>query len=282
MVSVVIPVHNRRILVRQAIASVLSQTYRNFELIIADDASDDGIEEDALWWKSDNRIRYLRIERSGFPGAVRNFGVSEARGEWVAFLDSDDLWYPRKLDIQMNCLAREPGLRCIHARETWLRGERVVSQASQRHKRTGDIFADALRKCIIGPSTVVLERRLFNELGGFRDDLEIAEDYELWLRLTARFPVAYVDEPLVVKRSGHGMSQLSETYGHIEGFRITALEHLLQSSWLEDDPVRRAAAERELVRKCAIFASGARKRGNIAEAERCEAAAAAFSRDRHS
>lgn len=276
MISVIIPAYNRRLLVRQAAASVLSQTYREFELIIVDDASDDGLMEDSAYLTRDKRIRYLRISRSGYPGAVRNAGVREAQGEWIAFLDSDDLWYPRKLEMQMKYLTDEPSMQCIHTRETWLRGDRVVSQASQRHARSGDIFADALLKCIIGPSTVMLRKKLFRELGGFREDLEIAEDYELWLRLTARIPVAYVDMPLVVKRSGHGMSQLSETYGQIEGFRISALQHLLEHAWLSDDPARRHMAEQELVRKCKIYAAGARKRGNSAEADRCAAIAAVY------
>jgi hypothetical protein len=94
------------------------------------------------------------------------------------------------------------------------------------------IFEDALKKCIIGPSTVLMEASLFREAGGFREDLEIAEDYELWLRITSRYSVAYLDEALTVKRAGHP-GQLSEKYGSIEYFRIKALEPLVDSRWFD-------------------------------------------------
>jgi hypothetical protein len=138
-----------------------------------------------------------------------------------------------------------------------------VSQAGQRHKRSGDIFIDALKKCIIGPSTVMMRRELFEEFGGFREDLEIAEDYELWLRITAKYPVGYIDEPLVIKRGGH-LDQLSEKYGQIEIFRIKALLLNLEAGTFRGD--QRDLAARELARKCRVYANGCEKRGKSEEA----------------
>ena len=264
LVSVIIPTYNRRDLVGEAIKSVRMQTYPNYEIIVVDDGSDDG--SDGLSGEKD--LVYLRLAHSGMAGRVRNAGVDAARGKLVAFLDSDDLWRPQKLELQVPSCGR---FRITHTRELWLRNGVEVSQKGQRHRREGMIFEDSLRKCIIGPSTVMMERSLFTETGGFREDIEIGEDYEYWLRITPANKVGYVDEPLTVKRAGHG-DQLTEKYGHIEIFRIEALLNLLQGGGI---PGRlQPSAATELARKCRIYAAGARKRGKIDEAERYEAVAA--------
>lgn len=263
-VSVIIPVYNRPKLILEALDSVFSQSFSDFECIVADDGSDDGTAEvvEGMLEKpqAGPALRLLSLPHSGFPGKVRNRGVREARGKYVAFLDSDDLWKREKLSRQLE-LMEEKDAVLSHTREVWLRGEREVSQASQRHKRRGDIFRDALRKCIVGPSTVMMRRDSFLRTGGFREDLEIAEDYEYWLKLTAESAVEYLDEPLTVKRAG-GWGQLSGKYGHIEYFRLQGLKDLVEGEWLERLPGDKAsAALGELARKCRIYAAGCKKRG---------------------
>ncbi len=281
MVSVIIPVFNRAELAAEAACSVLSQSYEDLELILTDDGSDPeqlSLMEELM--PKDSRIRILKLSRSGKPGLVRNRGVAASRGEWAAFLDSDDLWLEGKLGSQMELLQRRSGAVLVHTRERWLRNGQVVSQSSQRHRREGMIFTDALKKCIIGPSTVLLRKSVFMQLGGFREDLEIAEDYEFWLRWCALFPVDYIDTPLVEKREGP-WEQLSHKYGHIEKFRIAGLKGLVDRRWFEQYALNSfaEAARRELARKCAIYAQGAAKRGREAEAAlyREQAAAAAAS-----
>lgn len=290
-ISVIIPVYNRPQLVLEALRSVLFQSYPRLECILVDDGSTDPPEDARRLFAADPRFRYLPIEHSGMPGAARNRGVEAARYDLIAFLDSDDLWLARKLELQ----AAEPFSVLLHSKEIWLRDTSIVSQKRHRHRRRGDVFPDALKKCTIGPSTVLIRRDVYEALGGFREDLEIAEDYELWLRLTAVCPVEYVDEPLIVKRAGHG-EQLSEKYGHIELFRLKGLEDLVCSRWFEQQapsiaaalpgaPVltsQRAgelqrAAALELSQKCAIYAAGSRKRGKSAEAAEFEAKAARYS-----
>lgn len=267
IVSVIIPTYNRIDFLMEAIASVQEQRYRPIELIVVDDGSTDGTTE-RLSGVCD--VHVLQISHTGRPGAVRNTGIDAATGDYIAFLDSDDLWHRYKLTLQMEALAANPDSMIIHCREIWIRDGRIVSQASQRHRRSGWIFADAVRKCIIGPSTVLLHRSILDEVGGFREDLEIAEDYELWLRVTHRFPVAYCDQPLVTKRAGHG-DQISERYEQIERFRIDALEPLVSADHWQG--LERSIARRELERKCRIYAAGARKRERNEEAAHYESLA---------
>lgn len=299
-VSVVIPVYNRFPMLLEALESVGAQTEPADEIIVVDDGSLDIAHEQAQQIKAlDPRVIYLRIDHCGMPGAVRNAGVDAARGEWVALLDSDDLWLPDKLALQKQCAASRPDVPLVHTRERWVRGGREISQAGQRHRRDGWIFPDALVKCVIGPSTVMMRRELYRALGGFRPDLEVAEDYEFWLRVTAHHLVAYVARPLVEKRAGHG-EQLSEKYGHIEQFRIDGLERLVAEGYFSRVPpssvraTRQAAqptaepttaaraadleqlARAELARKCRIYAAGAIKRGRQPEADHYRALA-----DRH-
>jgi glycosyltransferase involved in cell wall biosynthesis len=241
-------------------------------------------------------VRVVHTAHCGFPGAARNRGVREAAGQLLAFLDSDDRWLPGKLQAQIPLHRPETGdgpvdpasgspipARFSHTRERWVRNGREVSQRSQRHRRAGDIFLDALVKCIVGPSTVMIETALYRTTGGFREDLEVAEDYEYWLRLLATTPVAYVDRPLTVKQAGP-WEQLSEKYGEIERFRIAALRDLVVAGAFagknaEDpqiDVARDTAARRELARKLRVYAAGARKRGRTAEADALEEEADTF------
>ena len=265
MVSVIIPVYNRPVLLERALQSVFGQRYQNFEIIVVDDGSqppvqqsageDSGILQQLL---EDPRVTVLRIPHCGMAGAVRNRGAAIARGRYLAFLDSDDLWLPDKLALQVKLLDAQEGIPLVHTREVWLRKEKVLSQAKQNHQKRGDIFSDALVKCIIGPSTVLLRSSSFHHLEGFREDLEVAEDYELWLRYTALHSVAYIETPQIVKFAGHG-SQLSSKYDQIEGFRIAALSSLVEQQWFNSKqlPEKQLLAEKALIHKWRIFAAGA-------------------------
>ncbi|TVR67910.1 MAG: glycosyltransferase [Spirochaetaceae bacterium] len=289
MLSIVIPVYNRERLVSRAVRSVLDQQVPpgwSMELLVVDDGSTDGTgavlrdlerEYGPPW--GGKVLRILSRPRGGTPGGARNYGVAHARGEVLAFLDSDDEWLPEKLLRQIPL--HEGGEVLTHTRERWIRDGREISQGGRRfsrHRRSGDLLEDALVKCIIGPSTVMISRDVWERSGGFREDLEIAEDYEYWLRLTALTAVAYLDLPLTVKYAGHG-DQLSEKYGQIETFRIRALRPLVEERWFarHRDGTAQAMAERELLRKALIYAAGARKRGRIAEAEEYERLARRYS-----
>jgi glycosyltransferase involved in cell wall biosynthesis len=267
LVSVIIPTHNRLDFLSDAVASVLCQTFKDFELVVVDDGSSDNTQD----WLAAQKIRHQSIPHSGFPGRVRNIGAQAVSGTWLAFLDSDDLWKPEKLSRQREFLEEHPDLELVHTREIWNRSGKIISQSGQHHAHSGRIFSDALVKCIIGPSTVMMTRRLFEEFGGFDETLEIAEDYEFWLAITAKYPVGFLDVPLVEKRGGHS-DQLSEKYGHIEYFRIKALERTLLRGIYTAEEQR--MIHETLAGKCLIYAQGALKRGKPEEFEKYSKAAA--------
>ena len=223
LVSVIIPTYNRAALVREAVASVTAQTFQDFEIVLVDDGSTDETLEALAHWED---ITVLRQTRRRGVAAARNLGAAAARGEWLAFLDSDDLWLPEKLARQMAYLEDQPGLRLCQTDETWVRrGVRVNKPVSHR-KVAGRIFLPSLERCMVSPSAVVLQRRLFLQtMAVLTKTLPAAEDYDLWLRLTWRFEVGLVDEPLIIKRGGHA-DQLSGQWG-IDRFRIRALIKLL-------------------------------------------------------
>jgi glycosyltransferase involved in cell wall biosynthesis len=259
LVSVIIPTYNRADLVRQAVASVKAQTFRDFEIVVVDDGGTAGA---CGVLSAGPELRVLRHPGRRGVAAARNLGVAAARGQWLAFLDSDDLWLPDKLARQILLLEGQPELLICQTEETWVRqGVRVNKPAAHR-KVTGQIFLPSLARCMISPSAVMLHRRLLQDHGGFDETLPAAEDYDLWLRLTWRYEVGLVDEPLVIKRGGHP-DQLSRQWG-MDRFRIRALVKLLADPDVPEAYAR--AARRMLAVKCAIYAQGCDKRGRQTEA----------------
>jgi glycosyltransferase involved in cell wall biosynthesis len=253
-VSVVIPTYNRRDLVREAIASATAQSYADFEVIVVDDGSADGTAEVVRQFAG---IRYVCQPNRGVS-AARNAGAALARGELLAFLDSDDLWRPRKLECQVALFDQYPGMQICQTDEIWIRDGVRVNPHNKHRKTGGDIFARSLELCLVSPSAVMMRRALFEELGGFDESLPACEDYDLWLRVATRLPVHFVEMPLVVKRGGHP-DQLSRRFWGMDRFRVRALCKLLESGVLSVE--QRELTLEVLRRKCAILARGAQKRG---------------------
>jgi len=293
-VSVVIPVHNRRRLVRRALRSVLRQQTLPREVIVVDDGSDDGsaeaaqAEAESLKAEAETAevtvetaesrietaesrvqtaaggavaVRIIRNARNLGVSAARNMGAAMAAGAWVAFLDSDDEWLPHKLGAQLECIARNPGSCLCHGDEIWLRNGARINPKRKHRKRGGWIFRHCLPLCIISPSAVMVRRDVLRECGGFDRNLPVCEDYDLWLRLCARHPVLCVPQALLVKHGGHA-GQLSRRHWGLDRFRVRALEKILHSGALGEGDY--AAARDTLLAKLQILTNGARKRGNDA------------------
>lgn len=262
--SVVIPTWNRSSLLPRALDSVFAQSRAADEVIVVDDGSTDGTAE--LVAAQYPPVRLLRTDHRGVS-AARNHGIRAARGEWIAFLDSDDTWQPEKLKAQTTALAATPDLKICHADEIWIRNGRRVNPRRRHKKRGGWIFQHCLPLCAISPSAAVLHREVFEAVGLFDEDLPACEDYDLWLRVTSRYETLYVDQPLVVKYGGHA-DQLSRTEPALDRYRIHALAAILEADHLANED-RRAAAQM-LCEKVDVYSGGARKRGRLEEVAELE------------
>jgi len=268
-VSVIIPTYNRWPLVREAIESVLAQSYRSFELIVVDDGSTDGMASKLASFGTD--LRVIRQSRMGVS-AARNRGASIARGRYLAFLDSDDLWLPEKLAIQTAFMEDHAEIEICQTDEIWLRRGLRVNPKAKHRKPSGDIFRRSLDLCLVSPSAVMMTRELFNRSGGFDEDLPVCEDYDLWLRIATKHSIPLIAKALTIKRGGHD-DQLSHSLWGIDRYRVAALEKLLRTGLSGE---RRQWAIETLRRKVGILSHGARKRGKEEEAVAYEAVLARF------
>lgn len=257
-ISVVIPTFDRAEVLPRALDSVLAQTRPADEILVVDDGSRDHTPSLAARYPS---VRWLHGPNLGVS-AARNRGIRESEGEWLAFLDSDDAWKPEKLTLQLDAIAGAADPVAVHCDEIWIRNGRRVNPGRRHRKRGGWIFRHCLPLCVISPSAAMLHRRVFEHLGTFDENMPACEDYDLWLRLTSRYPVHYVDRPLVVKYGGHE-DQLSRRVPALDRYRIDALARLVESATLTAED-RRAAVE-VLREKTMVYAAGARKRGREAE-----------------
>lgn len=202
LVSVVIPTYNNARYVRAAIESVLAQTFTDIEVIVIDDGSEDNTEDELRPVR--DRIRCIRQENQG-AAAARNRGIAEANGEFIAFLDSDDLWLPEKLAGQMDTLAQHPDFPVAHTDSLVIDADAHILKPSanrKRQSRNGMVFEELFMSSIsvILTSTVVIHHRCFEEIGVFDPAFPVFQDYDFFLRLSFRYPVYFIDKPLVKYR----------------------------------------------------------------------------------
>jgi len=259
-VSVIIPTYNRGWIIKEAIDSVLAQDYTEFELIVVDDGSTDHTSD--VLYSYRNVIKVLSQKNKGVS-AARNRGIAEASGKFIAFLDSDDLWLSQKLSVQIEFFNQTPDALICQTEEVWIRNGLRVNPKKRHKKPSGMIFKPSLELCLVSPSAVMIQRTLFDTVGGFDETLPACEDYDLWLRISCRFPIHLIDTPLIIKRGGHD-DQLSKGAG-LDKFRIRAIEKIIKSGLLSGDQHR--AAVKTLKKKCDIYAVGCRKRGREEEAK---------------
>lgn len=257
-ISVIVPTHNRAQLLARALQSVVTQATPPMEVIVVDDGSNDGTEE--VVCTRFPEVQYIRQNNQGVSN-TRNRGIEAARGDWLAFLDSDDEWLPQKLTSQKEMLAANPQYKICHTDEIWIRNGTRVNAMKKHAKAGGFIFERCLPLCVVSPSSVLIHRSVFDEVGLFNEDLPTCEDYDLWLRICARFPVLYVDRPLIIKYGGHA-DQLSHRYPAMDRFRIIALENILQEN-LSSQYYR--AALNTLITKIDIYLQGSIKRDKLQE-----------------
>lgn len=257
-VSVIIPTFNRDVLVERAVNSVLDQSLQCSELIIVDDGSTDNTMKTLGKYitLAKKNIRIYRQQNRG-PAAARNIGVRMARFPFVAFLDSDDHWHKRKLEKQYQYLVHNSNYQISYSREKWLRRGHHLNQKKKHIPRNGDIFTHCLQLCVVGMSTVMMKRELFDRVGFFDESLRCCEDYDLWIRISCRYPFLLMDEPLTVKEGGREDQVSSQYRLGMDQMRIYSLRKMLDTDVLDSHQYH--LAFQEFKEKVTLFANGCLK-----------------------
>ena len=265
LISVIIPTYNRSTVIDRALNSVLCQTRPADEIIVVDDGSTD----DTLCKLEsgyDGKITVLQHEKNAGVSAARNTGIKHCSGDWIALLDSDDEWIPTKLATQVEALSKDPHRLC-HTEEIWIRNGIRVNQMNKHAKQGGDIFSACLPLCAMSPSSVLITKDLFDEIGYFDESLPACEDYDMWLRMCSRHSVLYIESPQLLKYGGHP-DQLSRLHWGMDRFRIKALVKLMQSNTL--DPEQQQLTQACLIKKVQILHKGALKHNNTKVIDHCQ------------
>ncbi|MFH0984098.1 MAG: glycosyltransferase [Candidatus Omnitrophota bacterium] len=278
LISVIIPTYNRATVLPRAIDSVLTQKGADFELIVVDDGSTDNTGK-ILGPRSTSHeiphpkdvalgpcpmVHFFRSEKNCGPAAARNLGIMEAKGEWIAFLDSDDEWKPGKLKTQLKFFEENPDYLICQTEEIWVRNGVRVNPMKKHQKFGGFIFEKCLPLCVVSPSAVMMHRKLFDEVGLFDESLPACEDYDLWLRIAAKHPIGLIEKPYLIKYGGHA-DQRSREFPAMDRFRIQSLAKILSQNILT--PEQTVSARRLLEEKSRIYIEGALKRGKAEDAE---------------
>jgi len=265
-VSVIIPTRNRESTLPRALRSVLTQVGPIFEVRVIDDGSTDDTKQ--MIARDFPSVDYFFQSNQG-PASARNRGIEQARGDWIAFLDSDDEWKPGKLQAQLDFFSKNPEVRICQTEEIWIRNGKRVNPMKKHKKFGGRIFEKCLPLCIVSPSAVMMHRSLFEDVGLFDEALPACEDYDLWLRVAAKFPVGLIETPYVIKYGGHA-DQRSHEFPAMDRFRIHSLRKILESGSLSETQTRET--KQMLEQKSEIYLQGARKRGKTVEYRHCEEA----------
>jgi len=216
-ISLIIPTYNRASFLSKTLDSVINQTINVAEIIVIDDGSND---DTKLVLKNYNVV-YKYIINSGVSKA-RNIGIELARYEWIMFLDSDDIWETIKVEKQINFHKQNKNILFSHTDELWKFNNKIIKQKKHQLKPSGFCFDDNIKLCKIGTSTVMIHKSIFEDIGLYDENLIACEDYDLWLRILAKYELGYIDEKLITKIAGH-KGQLSFDTPYLDLYRIKAL-----------------------------------------------------------
>ncbi len=271
-ISVIIPSYNRAHLLPRCLDSVLAQHYAASEIIVIDDGSTDNTEE--LIKTQYPSVEYIKQIQQGVS-AARNTGIKQSQSEWIALLDSDDEWHADKLATQIHALNAKPEYLLCHTDEIWIRDGKRVNSMNKHKKYGGDVFSACLPLCAISPSSVLINKTLFTEIGYFDESLPACEDYDLWLRICSRYPVLFIEQQLLTKYGGHD-DQLSRKHWGMDRFRIYALDKILCTNTLNSEQEYQAI--NTLLYKTEILQKGALKHNNESMIKYCSSMLQKYSR----
>ena len=239
------------------------QTTQANEVLVVDDGSSSS--PDLSDFHEHLDIHCLRSDKNLGVSAARNWGIQQARCEWIALLDSDDEWEPKKLEKQIQYIEQNPELLVVHTLEKWIRRGNEVIPPAYLDKSNHRLWERSLKNCLICPSSVLLHRSVFESVGWFDESLQVCEDYDFWLRLLLDHPIGLTEEKLVRKHGGHS-DQLSTTTWGMDRFRIKALEKILKRSDLTDQ--QRKQALDVIIEKCSVLEQGSIKREKYEAAQK--------------
>ena len=257
-ISVVIPTLNRINTLQRALDSVINQTYKPAEIIVVDNGSSDGTLK--FLREQYPKVTILTENKIGVSSA-RNKGIKKSINQWIALLDSDDAWHPRKLEIQTSMLdsaLKEYNL--IHTDEVWFRNNKHINQMKKHKKQGGYIFERCLSLCCISPSSVLFKKNILDKVGLFDESLPVCEDYDMWLKICSSEEVLFAQDKLTYKYGGH-KDQLSKSYWGMDRFRIKSIENIIKNFDLTYN--QKKQAKKELIKKLKIIINGAFKRNNL-------------------
>ncbi|MFC2025019.1 glycosyltransferase [Chloroflexota bacterium] len=241
-VSVIIPTYNRAHLISNAIDSILAQTFNDFELIIVDNFSSDDTESVVKSYV-DRRIRYFKNNNNGLVSINRNYGIENSRGEYIAFLDDDDSWLPKKLEKQVSLLESNNELGLVYSDCYVIDDNDNIRENTYCYGRKlakGKAFNELFQSNFIPMLTVVIRKEALDKVGGFNPRYKIAEDYDLWLRIAAHYPIDFTDQPLAKFRV-HSQSsyQTNTVLSYREDLQIV-------DYWLNKDPELKKGSGRKI------------------------------------
>lgn len=210
LVSVVMATYNMAQYVGQAIQSVLAQDYQALEVIVVDDGSTDDTPNVLAHFSEDPRVRVIRQANAG-QTVAKNRGLQAARGQYVGFCDADNLWCPGKLAMQLPLLQAQREPTIIYGDIQLIDGDGKDLPTPKRRRYSGRITGQLLVDNFVTFNTVLASRQLLEEAGGFDESLRMGIDYDLWLRLSVKYPFEYLEQPLVRYRIWGG--QMSNRLG---------------------------------------------------------------------
>ncbi len=256
LISIIIPTYKREHTLKRAIDSVFSQSYKNFELIVVDDGPTN--ETKSLVTSYDRTMTLLQHTTNQGVSCARNTGIFASRGDYICFLDSDDEWLPHKLETQIG-LIKKKDYRLVHGEEIWMRRGQRVNPKKIHQKYGGWIFERCLSRCLISPSSVMIERKTLLEFRGLDESFPVCEDYDLWLKMTSRYEVGFVEKPLIIKYGGHS-DQLSRKYKAMDYYRVLALNNIKNDPFLTSE--QKLLVAEEIRKKATILIAGYIKHNN--------------------
>ena len=258
-ISVIIPSYNCGRYIREAVESVLAQSIRPDEIIVADDGSTDRTAQVLSPYAG--RIKYVYQENRGEP-AARNLGLRHAGGELIAWLDADDLWLPDKLEMQLAYFAQHPDCALVYTDGTMFDEDGITAPSIREHFRltfpSGDIYPQLFRETLFGSGSVVFRKSCLEKVGWFDEKLLIGSDYDMWLRIARRFEVGYVEKPLLMYRQHATMStrRLRSLTPAGEPWEVAVLKKSLQLYPEVVNELGQAAIDDRLSKAYANYAHG--------------------------